>query len=72
MTDRRAMWREASRRRRARLRNGLVSVRLELPDLPLEEMLTEAGDLAPLGEDDPEEIRAALQRFLLRALSRHA
>ena len=64
--------RERMRRYRERIRAGRRRVTTEHNDLALGRMLAETGDVDPMRDDDPEELRNRLQRLLDRLLDRYA
>ena len=57
---------ERQRRRRERIRAGLRLVTIEVDELNLCETLVRTGDLDPMRDDDPEEIRGGLLSLLTR------
>ena len=75
MTDlerKRVLARERQRRRRERIKAGRCLVTVEVDDVDLALALAAEGDLDPMVDDDPSEVRAALQRVLQRWCSDHA
>lgn len=55
---------ERSRRYRQRLKSGRAVFRIEAEEVALIEMLCSTGYLNPLAADDPEKVRAALERLV--------
>jgi hypothetical protein len=75
MTDlirKRELDRERQRRRRERMSEGKRLVTIEVDDVGLAIALAAEGYLDPQRDDDPEEIRAALERALAQLSDRHA
>jgi hypothetical protein len=68
----RELSRERMRRYRERIRGGRRAVTVELDNLTLGQTLAATGDIDPMRDDDPEELRTGLQRLLERLFARYA
>ena len=68
----RELARERMRRWRERVANGRCLLQFEFDDLTLAQTLAATGDIDPMRDDDPEELRNGLQRLLDRLFSRYA